>query len=319
VSVADVSAQTRKRYGDKSAYFIPPTFSYKQKVGISPHLCQVVALSEITDCPFTELMAAFGFDLGLIFALQLRIHRERTTLVTPDMASDSPALSHNSKRLKSNKRYLFAKIGTRDAVVYPRVRPGSIVRADRRVLCESVTGSSDEETLWLVEYPGGLVCCHVRRIDRENVLLLPNRSPLSAWPLRLSQEVRILGQVDLELWTGGVTRSEPKDSSTGYKLPLPASTKKVAFSRMLHSSRLRAGLTLRKAHELTIKVSGMLGDRNYGIALGLLSDYEATDRLPRHIAKILSLCVVYGIDFWDLIESGGVQIEERKQAMAAAA
>jgi hypothetical protein len=42
----------------------------------------------------------------------------------------------------------------------------------------------------------------------------------------------------------------------------------------------------------------------------MLSDYEAMGRLPRHIAKILSLCVVYCMDVRELMESGGVLIDD---------
>ena len=46
------------------------------------------------------------------------------------------------------------------------------------------------------------------------------------------------------------------------------------------------------------------------IALGLLSDYEAMGRLPRHIAKILSLCIVYCMDIVEVLESAGVHVDD---------
>ena len=42
----------------------------------------------------------------------------------------------------------------------------------------------------------------------------------------------------------------------------------------------------------------------------MLSDYEAMGRLPRHIAKILSLCVIYCMDVRELMESAGVLIDD---------
>ena len=42
----------------------------------------------------------------------------------------------------------------------------------------------------------------------------------------------------------------------------------------------------------------------------MLSDYEAMGRLPRHIAKILSLCVVYCMDVWELMEAAGVHVDD---------
>jgi hypothetical protein len=88
----------------------------------------------------------------------------------------------------------------------------------------------------------------------------------------------------------------------------------MSLSTLLRSSRARAGLTLRAAHQKTVRVAQLLQNSEYRIPLGLLSDYEATDRFPRHIAKIISLCVVYGIDFWQLMQAGGSQVDDSKKA-----
>jgi hypothetical protein len=61
---------------------------------------------------------------------------------------------------------------------------------------------------------------------------------------------------------------------------------------------------------MTMRIAKLLGNRQYGIALGLLSDYEATNRLPRHVAKIMSLCITYGIDPFELVGTGGIQIDD---------
>ena len=42
----------------------------------------------------------------------------------------------------------------------------------------------------------------------------------------------------------------------------------------------------------------------------MLSDYEAMGRLPRHIAKILSLCIVYCMDVRELMESAVCCIDD---------
>jgi hypothetical protein len=58
----------------------------------------------------------------------------------------------------------------------------------------------------------------------------------------------------------------------------------------------------------------LLQNPEYRIPLGLLSDYEASDRFPRHIAKIITLCVIYGIDFWELMRAGGTHIDDSGKA-----
>jgi hypothetical protein len=61
---------------------------------------------------------------------------------------------------------------------------------------------------------------------------------------------------------------------------------------------------------MTLHIAQLLRNRDYSIPLGLLSDYEATNKLPRHIAKIISLCIIYGIDFWEMMEAGGSRIDD---------
>ena len=52
------------------------------------------------------------------------------------------------------------------------------------------------------------------------------------------------------------------------------------------------------------------GTKNTAIALGLLSDYEAMSKLPRHIAKIMSLCIIYCMDVRDVMDAAGVGIDD---------
>jgi hypothetical protein len=315
LTMSRVSALTGMRYGQRSSFFVPPTFLYKQKNGITPHICQLVALSQVTGYRFADWMNVWGFDLNLILALQLRVHNERTAIVTPArtvVARDVSRLLRTSRLDTSGRRYFFAKIGSCDNVVYPKLLPGSMVRADRCYSPDIRNAAPAEDLLWLVEHPGGVACCHVKRIDNEHIVLLPNRPPLSAWPLRLSREARILGLIDLELRPRDAHQFEPTylpvKSAT---LPMvPHGRSQMTLSRLLRVSRSRAGLTLRAAHKMTLRVAQLLRNRDYGIPLGLLSDYEAMNRFPRHIAKIMSLCIIYGIDFWELMEAGGSHIDD---------
>jgi hypothetical protein len=63
-----------------------------------------------------------------------------------------------------------------------------------------------------------------------------------------------------------------------------------------------------------MRVARLLGKREHGIALGLLSDYEAMNRLPRHAAKIMSLCIIYSIDLFELLRAAGVYIDDSDKA-----
>jgi hypothetical protein len=348
ITICRLSAATRRDYGSRSQYFIPETFLYKLRSGITPHICQLLALSEHTGYRLSDWLRVCGFDLAQIPHLQMRLHTEHTVLITPverefepfqlqphyaheeewNFFSSSRALSSGAFASRmpwsraenscDDSRYLFAKIGAADAMAYPRLRRGSMVRVDRR-FTERIRSdqASAGDLLWLVEQPTGLTCCPVRWIDDRHIVLLPNRPSSGQWPLRLPNEARILGLVDQGLVDLGFRPLPPltidEADSTMLEQPFPTIYQKEAtmkYSDLLRRSRRRTGLTFRAAHRLTRSVAQILGNREYAVALGLLSDYEAMGRLPRHIAKILSLCVVYCMDVWELMEAAGVHVDD---------
>jgi hypothetical protein len=311
-SVTRLSSATGERFGIDSSFFIPPTFVHKLRNGITPHVCQMAALSEVTGYRLVDWLQFFGFDLSQISRLQMRLHTERTVLVTPVESGRDfflPQIRAGKDFSGSEpSRYLFAKIGSRDAEICPRLFTGSVVRIDRwwkerswdDRSCNSRFRNDHDSSgdhLWLVDLPGGLTCCQVRWIDHQQIVLLPNRSPWGCWPLRLPTEARVLGRMDTDgeaRYTGAECREE----------------KSKTLSELLRLSRRRTGLTFRAAHDLTLALAGIMGNRDYAIALGMLSDYEVMGKLPRQPAKILSLCIVFCMDFWQLMKAAGVDIDE---------
>jgi hypothetical protein len=328
-TITQLSAATRRRYGRSSSYFIPATFLYQLRRGVTPHVCQIVALSESTGYRFVDWLRMCGFDLQEIPRLQIRLHSDRTVLVTPIEDCFAPFLSQPFLSYErggssstcsrpdargARRRYLFAKIGTSDALVCPQLSPGSIVRVDRTypLRLRGIDRAAMSHLLWLVEQPSGLTCCQVRWIDDRQIVLLPSRPPWGRWPLRLPTEARILGLVDMDLHPWDQVKMQPRTVPMNLELPFPPHQReeRMRFSDVLRISRGRAGLTFRAAHRLTRVMAQMLGNREYAIALGMLSDYEAMGKLPRHIAKILSLCAVYCMDVRELMESAGVHIDD---------
>jgi hypothetical protein len=79
---------------------------------------------------------------------------------------------------------------------------------------------------------------------------------------------------------------------------------------LLQTSRERSGLTFRSAHELSISIAQALHDKHYAISIGLLSDYETIDTPPRHTAKIITSCILYGIDFFQYLNCGHIQYDD---------
>jgi len=328
-TITQLSAATLRRYGSRSPYFIPATFLHQLRKGVTPHVCQIVALSESTGYRFVDWLRMCGFDLRQIPRLQMRLHLERTVLVTPMEDSLDPfqarpsfvydrtwssSVGSRPEEWSGRRRYLFAKVGSSDARGCPSLLPGSIVRVDRCYghRLRDVDHVSRGHLLWLVEQPGGLTCCRVRWIDDRQIVLLPNRPPWGCWPLRLPTEARILGLVDMDLRPLEHVKLQPRAGPMDFEQLLPPHIieEGIRFSDLLRISRGRAGLTFRAAHRLTRAVAQILESSEYTIALGMLSDYEAMSRLPRHIAKILTLCAVYCMDFRDLMEVAGVHIDD---------
>jgi hypothetical protein len=79
---------------------------------------------------------------------------------------------------------------------------------------------------------------------------------------------------------------------------------------LLQSSRERSGLTFRSAHDISVSVAQALHDKHYAISIGLLSDYETIDTPPRHTAKIMTLCILYGIDFFEYLKCADIQFDD---------
>src|SRR6267154_6326554 len=139
LTLSQVSALTIRRYGKSSPYFLPPTFLHKLVAGVTPHICQIAAISAITRCRLTDWMRAFGFDLPQIPRLQVRLHRERTVLITPverernaqiagpyETATIADANHFSGFRssiplIPVDELYLYAKIGTSDSPAFPEL------------------------------------------------------------------------------------------------------------------------------------------------------------------------------------------------------
>ena len=303
LSVSELSRLTRAKYGCESNYFIADTFISTIRKGVSPHLCQVAALSEFTRHPFVNLMRHFGFDLQQLTWLQVKLHGDRTVLVTPHESFTWPSWD--------NTRYLYAKIGQQDGMAFPEIMPGSIVRIDTSQTSVVITSNNGgRRPLYVVDHLGGLSCCYVTALNDSEVVLTPRYLPYPCLQYRLGEQVRILGVVDAELrlLQGIQVPSPALSSNLQRRAPIPAVQGSQKISELLRNSRERAGLRFREARDLTARVAKQLRDDAYGIALGTLSDYEAVELVPRHISKIITLCAAYAIDFRRYLHAAEVNV-----------
>lgn len=302
LSLSEISRYTRAKYGTGSSYFIAESLISTIKRGVSPRLYQVAALSEVTCYRFADLMQHFGFDLGQLTRLKMKLHLDRTVLITPNECCAVPTANLG--------RYLYAQIGRQDGMGFPEVMPGSIVRIDTRHTFAPATSKSDSRrSLYLVDHLRGLSCCYVTALNRNEILLTPHYLPYKCLQYRVGDQARILGLVDAELRPLQNIEVPETTVSSEFerRAPIPAVDAPQRLSQLVRNARERVGFHFRQARDLSARVAEELGDHDYAIALGTLSDYEAGDTVPRHISKIISLCIVYAIDFGRYLSSAGIR------------
>ena len=91
--------------------------------------------------------------------------------------------------------------------------------------------------------------------------------------------------------------------------PVIAADARGGLQQLLRISRIRVGLSFRDASALSRSIAGTLADQMYFTAAGTLSDYEDRSSPPRHIQKIISLCILYCIDCWTFLRAARLPLE----------
>ena len=320
VSLLRLEELTRSRYGQGSAYFIPSGFLSRIKKGVQPQIFQLLALSRITDFRLDDWLRVFGIEVSYIPHLQLKLHASRTICVTPNGSLDPPAdaddcsfanglIQDQPSELRNPTRFLYSRIGQSDGMAFPEIMPGSIVRVDTTLNELPASGSSKE--LFLVEHVGGLSCCHVTRLTRDEVLLTPIYLPYPCLRYRLGEQAVILGTVDAELRPMRDIPIPSPDHNSRMERRLPSSLSKLSPAQLLRISRERLGLRYREAQAITEEIANELGSSGYTIALGSLSDYEASDALPRQIRKMVSLSIAYAFDLATYLTCAGIDLRDQ--------
>ncbi len=84
----------------------------------------------------------------------------------------------------------------------------------------------------------------------------------------------------------------------------------TSLKDLLKSSRLHVGLSFREASGMSRWIASTLSDQLHFAAPSTLSDYETLSVPPRHIQKIITLCVLYCIDFDELLRAGGLPLDQ---------
>ena len=231
--------------------------------------------------------------------------------ITPLRQMLTPADSIRARTLLAlnTKGFLYAKVGTEDFFAFPEIVPGSIVRIDTLDASKLVSrvDHNPSKRIFLVERADALRCGHLRRIGRDRLALCSTSFPFKEAEVTLDRMARILGVVDAEIHPIGPQRPSNVPTSTRARPSIQGSLEATTkVGRLIQVSRIRAGLTFRQASAASAWVADMLGDEAYFTSPGTLSDYEHLSAPPRRIQKLVSLCVVYSMVFWDFLRAAGL-------------
>jgi hypothetical protein len=81
------------------------------------------------------------------------------------------------------------------------------------------------------------------------------------------------------------------------------------LGHLLRRARRQVALSFRETSAMSRRLADLLGDERYFASPGTLSDYEVHADPPRHLHKLITLCAVYGIRFFDLMAAAGINVK----------
>jgi hypothetical protein len=221
-----------------------------------------------------------------------------------------PGLAVRQKQLLGTNRakFLYAKIGRDDAFAFPDLVPGSIARVNPAIA--DVLHGATSGRLFLVEHSKGVCCGRLLRGHGRQITIVSTHLPYAEIRVNVPREGRILGAVDLEIRRviPGEQPEVPADFAKRWK-PEPLDRQSPKIDRFLSLARLKAGLSLREASQLTREIAKLLDDDRYFVSASSLSNYEAGD-IPRHFQKAISVCLSYAIHLSSFLEGFGLRLEE---------
>ncbi len=341
LTLSQVSKVSAARFGRSSPYFLPHTLYNEFRLGtFSPSLHQVFALSQVSGYRFSDWLRVLGCDLEDIPRLQVLVPSKRTmlldsSLVDPDAwipwlrnrrhGASVPPIAPLAQLLEvtaprrlrflpeiGNRGFLYARIGRQDALAFPDLIPGSIVRVNPKVSNGRIpkTNGVTSAQLFLIEHNKGLFCCRLRVVERGIVVLIGTSLPYAQVELKVPREARIVGTVDLEIrpMLGTEPPEVPKDLAKHWK-PQPLVTDKK-LGQLFRASRTKMHLSLRTVAGMSRNIAGLFGDERYSVSPSSLCDYELFNAPPRHLHKVIALCSLYGLQFHLFLKAIGLALAE---------
>jgi hypothetical protein len=331
-------------FGRSSPFYVPPNLYHRLAASaVAPGIYQLFALSRVTNYRLSEWLRVFGFDLDVIPQLQALVERRRTVVLDSAVYdrdawvawfTDRPGLAPAAiiaplgqlvARARPNRArellargkndFLYAKVGHEDLLAFPDVAPGSIVRIDTRQAKESpsLPKNFSDKRIFLIEYDAGFACSSLASLGNGRVVFRSPQLPFAEGGFSLGKDLRILGVVDAEILPvpqrdGALAHFAGRAPQKGARLA--RNSTEINLKQLIRRSRIRAGFSFREASKTTRWIAQKLRDPLYFTAASTLSDSETLSSAPRHIQKILSLCIAYAIGFADFLGAIGLDFEE---------
>jgi hypothetical protein len=343
LTLYNVSRRSTDLFGRSTPFYVPHNLYYDLAHTLStPTIFQILALSHITDYRLFDWLAVFGFNLDAISRLQLSIPRQQTTILDSTVydtyawipwfaerpqissASSTAPLGHfltwapperATELLALNKkRYLYAVIGERDLYAVPYFVPGSIIRADAQRGEEVLLGNdkSGEGPFFLVEHDFGWTCSRLTRLGKDRILLHCPQRPCAERELSTGRDARVLGVIDAEIRPlppdNQSKRTQTKLVTSGKPRIERLLGKQASLTDLLRRSRVRVGLSFRDASSISRWIADTLSDELYFAAPSTLSDCEVLPAPPRHVQKVITLCLLYCIGFEQFLRAAGLPL-----------
>src|SRR5262249_5944018 len=110
-----------------------------------------------------------------------------------------PAIRQRSLLEMTQQHFLYAKFGFEDALAFPDLLPGSIVRGTPRFDSGPPPNRIPSNRIYLVEHKNGLCCCRLLMAAKNRIVTVSRHLPHAQIEFQLRWEARILGAVDLEI------------------------------------------------------------------------------------------------------------------------
>jgi hypothetical protein len=343
LTLYQVSQRSAEIFGRSSPYYVPHNLYYSlDDPLLCPRIEQFVAVSQISNYRLCDWLAVFGFHLDQIAHVQPLLTHTRTVFLDSTLYDEnawipwfsqkirddavpsiaplslllSPTMPKRAKELADFRRreFLYAKVGGHDLLAFPELLPGSVIRIDtRRAQLPLDRTTVPTGQIYLIEQNSRLFCGRLQWTGKDRLILCSTQFPFAQLELGPASAAQVHGVVDAEMRP--LTRRPVDSTEWGSALApsiavvRPTAGAHSGLKYLLPSLRLQAGLTFREASRLSRTIAQVLGDEQYFSAPGTLSDYETLAHLPRHVQKVISLCILYRIPFWEFLRAAGLPIE----------